>query len=200
LITRLEDLLKRRPYKVLRGNRVIEVRHEHVTKGSAVGHLLERHPRADFVFCAGDDSTDEDMMRAIPDRLLKKAVRCWVGAPNTNAEYWRESNAGLLGELEVMAGIWERGSAARNSSGASSRSSSKTSSKKVPAKKTSIRKPSSKKAPSKKASTRATAVRGAATRKKNVKKVAAAKPATKTTTKKKSPRTKGKKKVTRSKS
>src|SRR5690606_14696128 len=34
LLTRLEDLLKRRPYRVLRGNRVLEVRHEHVTKGS----------------------------------------------------------------------------------------------------------------------------------------------------------------------
>ena len=113
LITRLEDLLKRRPYKVLRGNRVIEVRHEHVTKGSAVGHLLERHPKSDFVFCAGDDRTDEDMMRAIPAEFLKKTVRCWVGAPNANAEYWRESSAGLLGELELMAGFWERAAKAQ---------------------------------------------------------------------------------------
>ena len=108
LLTRLEDLLKRRPYKVLRGNRVIEVRHEHVTKGSAVGHLLEKHPRADFIFCAGDDRTDEDMMKALPDRLRRKTITCWVGAPNTHAGYWRESNTGLLGELEQMATIWEK--------------------------------------------------------------------------------------------
>ncbi len=108
LLTRLEDLLKRRPYKVLRGNRVIEVRHEHVTKGSAVGHLLERHPRADFIFCAGDDRTDEDMMRAIPEGMRSRSVTCWVGAPNTHAQYWRESNEGLLGELEEMAAVWER--------------------------------------------------------------------------------------------
>jgi len=108
LLTRLEDLLKRRPYKVLRGNRVIEVRHEHVTKGSAVGHLLQRHPRADFIFCAGDDRTDEDMMLALPVALKKRTVTCWVGAPNAHADYWRESNRGLLGELEAMASIWER--------------------------------------------------------------------------------------------
>jgi trehalose 6-phosphate synthase/phosphatase len=107
LVTRLGDLLKRRPYKVLRGNRVIEVRHEHVTKGSAVGHLLERHPTTDFVFCAGDDRTDEDMMRALPETLRKRTIKCWVGAPNAYADYWRESNLGLLGELEAMVSIWE---------------------------------------------------------------------------------------------
>jgi trehalose 6-phosphate synthase/phosphatase len=108
LLTRLQDLLKRRPYKVLRGNRVIEVRHEDVTKGSAVALLLELHPRADFIFCAGDDRTDEDMMRALPESLRKRTVTCWVGAPNAHAEYWRESNTALLGELEEVASIWEQ--------------------------------------------------------------------------------------------
>lgn len=108
LLTRLGDLLKRRPYKVLRGNRVIEVRHEHVTKGNAVRDLLERHSKADFVFCAGDDRTDEDMMRAIPEAFRKRTVTCWVGAPNSHADYWRESNQALLSELEQMATMWER--------------------------------------------------------------------------------------------
>ncbi|NLE86972.1 MAG: bifunctional alpha,alpha-trehalose-phosphate synthase (UDP-forming)/trehalose-phosphatase [Myxococcales bacterium] len=111
LLTRLEDLLKRRPYRVLRGNRVIEVRHEHVTKGSAVGHLLDRHPDADFLFCAGDDRTDEEMMNAIPKAWRPRAVTCWVGSRNVTADYWRESDASLLGELEAMIRIWRRGSA-----------------------------------------------------------------------------------------
>ncbi len=108
LLTRLEDLLKRRPYKVLRGSRVIEVRHEHVTKGNAVAHLLDRHPDADFLFCAGDDRTDEDMMRAIPDSWQARAVTCWVGSVNPWAAYWRESNTALLSELEQMVKIWHR--------------------------------------------------------------------------------------------
>lgn len=108
LLTRLEDLLKRRPYKVLRGSRVIEVRHEQVTKGNAVAHLLERHPDSDFLFCAGDDRTDEDMMRAIPDAWKTRAVTCWVGSVNPWASYWRESNTALLSELEQIVALWKR--------------------------------------------------------------------------------------------
>lgn len=115
LLTRLGELLKRRPYKVLRGNRVVEVRHEHVTKGNAVSHILAQHPKADFIFCAGDDRTDEDMMRAFPESLRKKTITCWVGAPNAYADYWRESNLGLLGELEELATILEKRARSRNS-------------------------------------------------------------------------------------
>ncbi len=108
LHAQLEDLLKKRPYRVLKGNRVIEVRHELVTKGSAMERILEEHPRTDFLFCAGDDRTDEDMMRAIPQRYISKSVRCWVGAVNANAEYWRESNSKLLSELEKLIVLLER--------------------------------------------------------------------------------------------
>lgn len=79
-----------------------------MTKGNAVRDLLERHSKADFVFCAGDDRTDEDMMRAIPEAFRKRTVTCWVGAPNSHADYWRESNQALLSELEQMATMWEK--------------------------------------------------------------------------------------------
>lgn len=108
LHAQLEDLLKRRPYRVLKGNRVIEVRHELVTKGSAMDRILESHPDADFIFCAGDDRTDEDMMRAIPKDRLPHTIRCWVGGPNAHAEYWRESNSKLLAELEKLITVLER--------------------------------------------------------------------------------------------
>lgn len=123
LLTRLEDLLKRRPYKVLRGSRVIEVRHENVTKGNAVAHLLDRHTDADLLFCAGDDRTDEDMMRAIPKSWQDRAITCWVGSKNPWAAYWKESNTALLTELEHMVRLWRRGApaAARGSNGVKSR-------------------------------------------------------------------------------
>ncbi len=108
LLTRLEDLLKRRPYKVLRGSRVIEVRHEHVTKGSAVSYVLQRHRGADFLFAAGDDRTDEEMMSAIPASWKDRSVTCWVGSRNSNAEYWRESNTALLHELETLVKLLRR--------------------------------------------------------------------------------------------
>jgi trehalose-phosphatase len=108
LLTRLEDILRRRPYKVLRGSKVIEVRHEHVTKGSALLHLLEQYADADFLFCAGDDRTDEDMMRAGPQSWQERSITCWVGSKNVFASYWRESNDALLTELEHMVRLWKR--------------------------------------------------------------------------------------------
>jgi hypothetical protein len=96
---------------VLRGSRVIEVRHENVTKGNAVAHLLDRHTDADFLFCAGDDRTDEDMMRAIPSAWQDRTITCWVGSKNPWAAYWKESNTSLLTELELMERLWRRSSA-----------------------------------------------------------------------------------------
>jgi trehalose 6-phosphate synthase/phosphatase len=108
LLTRLEDNLKRRPFKVLRGSRVIEVRHEQVTKGNAVRHLLQRYPDADFLFCAGDDRTDEEMMDAIPDEWRDRAVTCWVGGRSAHAAYFRESSQTLLAELSKLARAWQK--------------------------------------------------------------------------------------------
>ncbi len=34
-------------------------------KGEIVKRLLKREPDCDFIFCAGDDKTDEDMFRAL---------------------------------------------------------------------------------------------------------------------------------------
>ena len=104
----LEDKLKRRPYSLLNGNRVIEVRHAHVTKGQALVDVLKRHKDADFLFCAGDDRTDEEMMAAIPRRWRGKAITVWVGGRNPHASYWAESNGALLAALEAMAARWER--------------------------------------------------------------------------------------------
>ncbi|MGE0321418.1 MAG: bifunctional alpha,alpha-trehalose-phosphate synthase (UDP-forming)/trehalose-phosphatase [Polyangiaceae bacterium] len=107
LLTLLADVLKRRPFNVLKGNRVIEVRHEQATKGRATSELLRRHAKADFLFCAGDDRTDEEMMDAIPKSWAGRAVTCWVGSANSRAQFWVESNHALLAELERVAATWE---------------------------------------------------------------------------------------------
>ncbi len=51
---------------VLEGNKVIEVKHTGVNKGRAARHWLEKD-RWEFIFCAGDDWTDEDMFEAMPE-------------------------------------------------------------------------------------------------------------------------------------
>lgn len=106
LLNELEELLRKRPFSVLRGNRVIEVRHINTTKGHAAEELLRRHPAADLVFCAGDDRTDEDMMEAIARLRGDYSVLCWVGGRSSYASYWTESSKTLLDELEQLAALW----------------------------------------------------------------------------------------------
>ena len=108
LLALLEDALKRRPYNVLRGNRVIEVRHQSITKGQSAAQLLKRYARSDFLFCAGDDRTDEEMMASVPPAWRKRSILCWVGSRNAHAPHWVESNGALLTQLETMVAIWKQ--------------------------------------------------------------------------------------------
>lgn len=50
---------------VLVGKKNLEVRPLAVNKGEIVRRLMYENPEADFIFCAGDDKTDEDMFRAL---------------------------------------------------------------------------------------------------------------------------------------
>ncbi|KAJ7021652.1 trehalose-6-phosphate phosphatase [Mycena alexandri] len=59
------NLAHKRPIEVLVGKKNLEVRPIAVNKGEIVKRLLYLNPDAEFVFCAGDDKTDEDMFRAL---------------------------------------------------------------------------------------------------------------------------------------
>ncbi|MEZ4226251.1 MAG: bifunctional alpha,alpha-trehalose-phosphate synthase (UDP-forming)/trehalose-phosphatase [Polyangiaceae bacterium] len=107
LLSRLEDLLKRRPFAVLHGNRVVEVRHRRVTKGQALQAVLKRHGNADALLVAGDDRTDEEMMDAIPRRWKGRSVTVWVGSRSSHSQYWVESSRDLLQCLDELATLWE---------------------------------------------------------------------------------------------
>ncbi|KAJ4490259.1 glycosyltransferase family 20 protein [Lentinula aciculospora] len=65
-----QDLLEnnvahKRPIEVLVGKKNLEVRPIAVNKGEIVKRLVYKHPQVEFIFCAGDDKTDEDMFRAL---------------------------------------------------------------------------------------------------------------------------------------
>lgn len=65
-----QDLLEnnvagKRPIEVLVGKKNLEVRPIAVNKGEIVKRILYKNADAEFVFCAGDDKTDEDMFRAL---------------------------------------------------------------------------------------------------------------------------------------
>lgn len=59
------NLAHKRPIEVLVGKKNLEVRPLAVNKGEIVKRILYHNPDAEFVFCAGDDKTDEDMFRSL---------------------------------------------------------------------------------------------------------------------------------------
>jgi len=59
------NLVHKRPIEVLVGKKNLEVRPIAINKGEIVKRLVYKNPDAEFIFCAGDDKTDEDMFRAL---------------------------------------------------------------------------------------------------------------------------------------
>ena len=56
---------------MLPGRRVVEVRARGINKGAYVERLLESgHPEGHLVLAAGDDVTDGDLFRALPERAI----------------------------------------------------------------------------------------------------------------------------------
>lgn len=60
--------------EIMRGNKIIEVRDNRINKGRIVKRLL-KEAEYDFVLCAGDDSTDEDMFKMLPSKAWSFKIR-----------------------------------------------------------------------------------------------------------------------------
>lgn len=103
LVHELAEVLAREPYSVLRGNKVVEVRHIQCTKGHVVEDFLRRQPEIDGIFCAGDDQTDEEMMEFLSGVQRKPTALCWVGGASAQAEYWTDTSDALVSELRSFA-------------------------------------------------------------------------------------------------
>ncbi|KAG2105767.1 glycosyltransferase family 20 protein [Suillus discolor] len=71
------NVVPKRPIEVLVGKKNLEVRPIAVNKGEIVKRILYQNPGVEFIFCAGDDKTDEDMFRALllfPPSSIGKAT------------------------------------------------------------------------------------------------------------------------------
>lgn len=62
----LTNLLANSDFSVFKGAKVLEVKPTRVNKGMVVEDFLAMH-KPDFTLCIGDDTTDEDMFRSMPD-------------------------------------------------------------------------------------------------------------------------------------
>ena len=73
------------PIDVIVGKKNLEVRPAHTHKGEIVRRLTYQHADSDFLMCAGDDKTDEDMFRAIfgieSSEANDEDGRLWVTPP-----------------------------------------------------------------------------------------------------------------------
>ncbi len=67
---------------VFEGQKILEVKSKNMHKGAIVTELLSDQSW-DFIICIGDDYTDEDMFRALPER----AYTIHVGNKDTDARY-----------------------------------------------------------------------------------------------------------------
>merc|ERR1712093_329402 len=61
----LDAMVDKLPIDVIVGKKNLEVRPAHTHKGEIVKRLTYQYADADFLICAGDDKTDEDMFRAV---------------------------------------------------------------------------------------------------------------------------------------
>ncbi|MGF7228729.1 MAG: bifunctional alpha,alpha-trehalose-phosphate synthase (UDP-forming)/trehalose-phosphatase [Candidatus Saccharibacteria bacterium] len=83
---------------VFAGTKILEIKPRDIQKGAIVGELLaERNP--DFILCAGDDYTDEDMFTAVPE----SAVTIKIGHKETAAQFQAASIEELRSLLETIA-------------------------------------------------------------------------------------------------
>lgn len=68
--------------QIMKGNKIIEIKQPEFTKGSEIRRLLAEN-KYDFILCMGDDITDEDMFKELPD----SAYTIKIGGLSDNAKY-----------------------------------------------------------------------------------------------------------------
>ncbi|MDF1837711.1 MAG: trehalose-phosphatase, partial [Planctomycetota bacterium] len=82
---------------VLAGNKVIEVRPTGLNKGMAARSILEAYATIpDWILAAGDDTTDEDLFRAMPQQSLTLLV----GERPSSAHFRLPTCSAMLDQLE----------------------------------------------------------------------------------------------------
>ncbi len=95
----LSELLRGEEITVHEGRNIVEVKPSFIAKSNVVRELKQRYP-SDFVLCAGDDYTDEDMFRELQDD--RTAVTIKVGGGETIARFAVSSPGRLLMLLDQL--------------------------------------------------------------------------------------------------
>ena len=79
----LADLFSNQPVEVIRGSKIVELRQQGAHKGLVITALQNSLPRGALIVAIGDDTTDEDMFRHLPE----ESIGIHVGSLPSRARY-----------------------------------------------------------------------------------------------------------------
>ncbi|KAJ8616548.1 hypothetical protein MRB53_035920 [Persea americana] len=112
MLEHLESVLANEPVAVKRGQHIVEVKPQGVSKGLVAEKILSSMTgdgrQADFVLCIGDDRSDEDMFEGIRamarNRHSNAAVfACTVGQKPSKAKYYLDDTVEVVMMLKALA-------------------------------------------------------------------------------------------------
>ncbi|KAF5183889.1 Alpha,alpha-trehalose-phosphate synthase [UDP-forming] [Thalictrum thalictroides] len=114
MLDHLESVLANEPVAVKRGQFIVEVKPQGVSKGLVAEKIFtsmaESGKRADFVLCIGDDRSDEDMFEIIGNALNRGILSsntavfaCTVGQKPSKAKYYLDDTTEVITMLEALA-------------------------------------------------------------------------------------------------
>ncbi|GFZ06718.1 trehalose phosphatase/synthase 11 [Actinidia rufa] len=111
LLDHLESVLANEPVVVKRGQHIVEVKPQGVSKGVVVESLIAtmrmRGKAPDFVLCVGDDRSDEDMFETIARSVtnpslpsIAEVFACTVGQKPSMAKYYLDDTSDVIKMLQ----------------------------------------------------------------------------------------------------
>ena len=83
LTSHLKYMTANENLEVLEGDMIVEIKNSEINKGKAAQKLMEIYPEADFLLALGDDFTDEDTFKAMPE----EACTIKVGTSASEAKF-----------------------------------------------------------------------------------------------------------------
>lgn len=113
LLDHLEGVLANEPVVVKRGQHIVEVKPQGVSKGVVVEKLIAtmsgRGKPPDFVMCIGDDRSDEDMFESVACSVAKHSLpdkaevfACTVGQKPSMAKYYLDDTSEVIKMLQGL--------------------------------------------------------------------------------------------------
>ncbi|KAK2646486.1 hypothetical protein Ddye_021681 [Dipteronia dyeriana] len=114
LLDHLENVLANEPVMVKKGQQIVEVKPQCVSKGMVVQKLISTMESSgkspDFVLCIGDDRSDEDMFETIERSAaklslpaIKEVFACTVGQKPSMARYYLDDTSEVINLLQGLA-------------------------------------------------------------------------------------------------